>query len=362
MSNAVARETTARQRMWRRFTKSRLGSISGLFLIVAYLVMLFGEFFAPYGHADAHNAFTNAPPQPIRFVHEGRLQPTPFVYGVDGELDTRLYRRVYTEDRSERYPVRLFARVETYRLLGLVPLNVRLFGVDEGTIFLFGTDHRGRDMLSRILIGGRISIAIGLFGVTVAVVLGSIIGAASGFVGGRVDNIVQRAIEVLQSFPNIPLWMALSAAIPPGSSPLFVFGSIIVVLALLAWPLLAREVRGKVLAMRETDFVTAATSLGASGPRIVLRHVLPNVYSHIIVTATLTMPMMILAESTLSFFGLGIQPPMISWGVLLQQAQNLETLTIYPWRLVPGIALFLVLLAFNFVGDALRDAFDPYTQ
>jgi len=347
--------------MWRRFAKSRLGLASGVFLGLAYLAMLFGEFFAPYNHANAFNAYTNAPPQPIRVFHEGRLH-APFVYAVRGELDRVLFRRIYTEDRSVRHPVRLLVRGDPYRLLGALPWDVHLFGVDGGTVFVFGTDHRGRDMLSRILIGGRVSLAIGLFGVAVAVVLGAVIGAASGLIGGRVDNLVQRSIEVLQSFPNIPLWMALSAAIPPDWSPVYVFGSIVVVLALLAWPLLAREVRGMVLAMRETDFVTAASALGARQSRIVFRHVLPNVMSHVIVTATLVMPTMILAESTLSFFGLGIQPPLISWGVLLQQAQNLETLTIYPWRLVPGALLFLVLLAFNFVGDSLRDAFDPNTQ
>lgn len=358
---AKPKAVTARRRMWRRFAKSRLGFASGVLLALVYLVMLFGEFFGPYNHANAFNAYTNAPPQPIRILHEGRLH-APFVYGVRGELDRTLFRRIYTEDRSLRHPVRLFVRGDRYRLLGLVPWDVHFFGVEEGTLFVFGTDNRGRDMLARILIGGRVSLAIGLFGVAVAVVLGAVIGAASGLIGGRFDNLVQRSIEVLQSFPNIPLWMALSAAIPPDWSPFYVFTSIVVVLALLAWPLLAREVRGMVLAMRETEFVTAASALGASQARIVFRHVLPNVTSHVIVTATLVMPIMILAESTLSFFGLGIQPPLISWGVLLQQAQNLETLTIYPWRLVPGAMLFLVLLAFNFVGDGLRDAFDPNTQ
>jgi peptide/nickel transport system permease protein len=348
--------------MWRRFLRSRLGVAAGAFLVLLYLVMLFGEFFAPYAHTNAHNAFTNAPPQRLRLIHEGVFQWRPFVYEMTGELDRVRFRRIYAENRDELLPVRFFVRSDEYRLLGVIPADVHLFGVDEGTIFLFGTDNRGRDLFARVLIGGRISLTIGIFGVLVAVVLGATIGAASGLIGGRVDNLTQRSIEVLQSFPNIPLWMALSAAIPPNWHPAAVFSAIVVVLALLEWPLLAREIRGKVLAMRETDFVTAADALGAGQARIVFRHVLPNVVSHVIVIATLTMPMMILAESTLSFFGLGIQPPMISWGVLLQQAQNLETLIIYPWRLIPGLLLFVTLLAFNFVGDALRDVFDPYSQ
>ena len=348
--------------MWRRFRRSRLGFVSGILVLALYLVMVFGEFFAPYVHTNAHNAFTNAPPQRLRLLHEGVFQWRPFVYEMTGELDRVRFRRMYTENREVMHPVRFFVRGDEYDLLGFIPWDVHLFGVEDGTIFLFGTDNRGRDLLSRVLIGGRISITIGLVGVLVAVVLGSTIGAISGFAGGRVDNVTQRAIEVLQSFPNIPLWMALSAAIPPNWSPIAVFSAIVVVLALLQWPLLAREVRGKVLAMRDTDFVVAADALGARGARIVFRHVLPNVVSHVIVIATLTLPMMILAESTLSFFGLGIQPPMISWGVLLQQAQNLETLVIYPWRLIPGLMLFVTLLAFNFVGDALRDVFDPYSQ
>lgn len=348
--------------MWRRFRRNRLGFVAGVFVVASYLIMLFGEFFAPYVHSSTHNAFTNAPPQPIRFVHEGSLTWPPFVYDVTGELDRELFRRVYEEDLSVRHPVRLWVRGDEYRLFGIVPMDRHLFGVEDGTLFLFGTDHRGRDLLSRILIGGRISVTIGLFGVLMAVVFGTIIGAVSGFVGGAVDNVTQRSIEVLQSFPNIPLWMALSAAIPPQWPAIGIFASIVLVLAVLQWPLLAREVRGKVLAMRETDFVVAADAIGAPSRRIVLRHIVPNVVTHVIVIATLTMPMMILAESTLSFFGLGIQPPMISWGVLLQQAQNLETLSIYPWRLIPGVVLFLTLLAFNFVGDALRDAFDPYAN
>ena len=353
--------TTVGQLMWRRFRRNRLGFVSGIFVLALYTVMLAAEFFAPYVHTSTHNAFTNAPPQAVRWLHDGGFMWRPFVYPISGELDRVRFRRTYTQDTERPMPIRFFVRGDPYRLFGVIPWDVHFIGVDEGTLFLFGTDHRGRDLLARVLVGGRISLTIGLFGVLVAVVLGSIIGAVSGLAGGRIDNVTQRSIEVLQSFPNIPLWMALSAAIPPDWSPIAVFSAIVIVLAILEWPLLAREVRGKVLSMREADFVIAADALGATQSRIVFRHVIPNIMSHVIVIATLTMPMMILAESTLSFFGLGIQPPMISWGVLLQQAQNLETLVIYPWRLIPGLMLFFTLLAFNFVGDALRDAFDPYS-
>jgi peptide/nickel transport system permease protein len=245
--------------------------------------------------------------------------------------------------------------------MGLFPASIHLFGVEEGIVSLLGTDGQGRDMFSRIIIGSQISLTIGLVGVALSLIIGAFLGVASGYFGGWVDNLIQRIIEIIRSFPPIPLWMALTAALPPHWPPLRVYFSITIILSLIGWTWLARQLRGKVLALREEDFVMAARLAGASNWWIIFRHLIPATFSHIIVISTLAMPAMILAESALSFLGLGLRPPLTSWGVLLQQAQNIQVLLLYSWLMIPGFFVAISILAFNFLGDGLRDASDPYT-
>jgi peptide/nickel transport system permease protein len=259
------------------------------------------------------------------------------------------------------YPVRFFVHGYRYKLLGLIPTDIHLFGVDEpGTFFLFGTDGLGRDLLSRIIEGGRVSLTVGLVGVALTIFLGAALGTASGYFGGMTDNIMQRVIELLMSFPDIPLWAAFAAALPPDWSSLKRFFAISVILSLVRWTSLARQVRAKVLAYREMDYTMAAKAAGGSDRRIIFVHMLPNAASHIIVVASLGIPGMILAETALSFLGLGILPPMVSWGTLLQSAQQVNVILQYPWLMIPGFFVIVAVLAFNFVGDGLRDAVDPY--
>tara|TARA_B100000700_G_scaffold319285_1_gene414167 strand:- start:742 stop:1617 length:876 start_codon:yes stop_codon:yes gene_type:complete len=287
----------------------------------------------------------------------------PFVYKIKGFRHPETLRKYYVEDESKTYPVQLFVRGETYRFLGLFETDIHLFGVEEGgTLFLLGTDHLGRDLLSRIIYGSRISLTIGLIGVSLSFVFGLVIGVVSGYYGGWIDNIIQRGIEILRSFPSIPLWMALAAALPASWSPLQVYMGITVVLSLIGWTGLARQVRGKILSLREEDFAMAALLAGASRWRIMTRHLLPSFMSHIIVSLTLAVPSMILGETSLSFLGLGLRPPVTSWGVLLKEAQNVQAVAFQPWLLTPVIFVIITVLAFNFVGDGLRDAADPYSR
>jgi len=268
---------------------------------------------------------------------------------------------VFTEDPTSIHPIYFFVRGDTYRLFGLIPANIHLFGTATGQpIFIFGTDRLGRDLFSRIVYGGQISLTVGLVGVILTIFLGTVLGTISGYYGGTVDNIIQRIGEVLLSFPDIPLWAALAAAMPPDWSQITVFFGISVILSLRNWSGLARQLRGKVLALREAEFILAAKSVGASDLYIIFRHLIPNTLSHIIVIATLAIPGMILAETALSFLGLGIQPPMASWGVLLQDAQQVSVVLTRPWLLLPGVFVVLAVLSFNFLGDGIRDAADPY--
>jgi peptide/nickel transport system permease protein len=282
------------------------------------------------------------------------------VYTLVGKRDPKTFLIVYTEKTDEPHYIRLFVKTEPYTLLGL-QMSRRFIGVDSGYLFLFGTDQRGRDLLSRIIMGSRVSLTMGLLGVAIIVFLGSVIGTISGYYGGWVDNVIQRIIELIRSFPQLPLWMALSAAIPPTWPSNYVYMGIVIVLAFIGWTGLAREVRGKVLSLRGADYVQAAVCIGAKTPRIVFRHIIPNIISHIMVSATLSIPVMILGESALSFLGLGIKPPLTSWGLLLSQAQKVEILRLYPWMLIPGLFIFMAVLAFNFLGDGLRDVVDPYS-
>jgi len=354
------RYLTLRQLMWRKFLRSRIAVLSGIALIVIYLVMILADFFAPYDMTRAQSEYLYCPPQPLRFVDaEGRFSLRPFVYPVTGKRDLETFRFIYTEDRTLKAYVHFFVQGDPYSYLGR-EFRLRFLGVKEGTVFLLGTDVRGRDQLSRIMMGSRISLTLGLLGVIISVFLGSVIGTLSGYFGGVLDDVIQRVIEFIRSFPTLPLWMALSAALPPTWPSHLVYLGIVVVLSFVGWTGLAREVRGKILSLRETDFVRAAQATGASTARLIFVHMIPTMTSHILVIATLSIPGMILGESTLSFLGLGIKPPLTSWGLLLSQAQRVEVMRLYPWMLAPGIFIAVVVLAFNFLGDGLRDAVDPF--
>jgi peptide/nickel transport system permease protein len=350
------------QLMRRRFLRNRLAILGSIVLILLYVMVLFAEFFGPYDYLQINENFVRMAPQWPRFRdQEGTFHLRPFVCGTETTLDTENLVWVHTTDCSQTYPIHFFVHGSPYKLLGLVPTDIHLFGVEEpGTIFLFGTDGLGRDLLSRTIQGGRVSLTVGLVGVALTIFIGASLGTASGYFGGMTDNLMQRVIELLMSFPTIPLWAALAAAMPPGWSSLKRFFAISVILSLVGWTGLARQVRAKVLAYREMDYTMAAKAAGGSDWRIIFVHMLPNAASHIIVVASLAIPGMILAETALSFLGLGIQPPMVSWGTLLQAAQQVSVILQYPWLLIPGLFVIVAVIAFNFVGDGLRDAVDPY--
>jgi len=334
--------------------------LAGINIALMYTAALLAPFLAPYGPTQRHRGFVLRPPQSVRFLDEQGFSLRPFVHPVSGTMNPETFQREYVADTSRRIPVRFFVRGEEYRLFGLFTTNIHLFGVDEGSLHLFGTDNLGRDVFSRVMYGGQISMSIGLVGVLMSLVLGLIFGGISGYFGGAVDNAIQRLIEVLRSFPKIPLWMALSAAIPPQVSPIAVYFGITIILSLVGWTALGREVRGKVLAIKNEDFVIAARIAGTSEPRIIATHLIPSFMSHIIASLTLSIPQMILAETALSFLGIGLRPPVVSWGVMLQQAQSVAVLVLAPWLLIPGIFVVAFVLVFNFLGDGLRDAADPY--
>ena len=351
------------QLMGLKFRKHRLAVWSSMVILALYAAALLCEFIAPYTLESQDIDHLYAPPQRLHLVHDGGLRLWPFVYPLEGTRHPETLRRVYQEDRSCPIPVRLFARGQTYRFWGLFETDLHLFGVDQGaTLYLLGTDSLGRDLLSRILYGARISLTVGLVGVALSLFFGLLIGTVSGYYGGWIDNLIQRFIEILRSFPSIPLWMALSAALPAHWSPLQVYFGITIVLSFLGWTGLARVVRGKILSLREEDYATAALLAGASKGRVMARHLLPGFTSHIIVSLTLTLPNMILGETSLSFLGLGLRPPITSWGVLLKEAQNVQAVALQPWLLTPAFFVIVAVLAFNFVGDGMRDAADPYSR
>ena len=348
------------QLMWWKFIRHRLALVSGGFLLLMYVSILISEFLAPYNlHSRNINAIY-APPQSMHMFHEGEFIG-PFVYGTHYRLNLRNLRREYTEDTSKIYRVNFFCRGDEYDFWGMGTGDLHLFCIEEGgTLFLLGTDRLGRDILSRILYGARISLTIGLIGIMMSFVLGMVIGGIAGYYGGVIDLIVQRVIEILQSFPQIPLWMALSAVLPVTWSPLLIYFGITIILAMLDWTGLARAVRSKLLALREEDYCLAAQLMGAKPKRIIGRHLMPGFMSHLIASATLSIPTMILGETALSFLGLGLRPPITSWGVLLNEAQNISVVALYPWLILPVVPVVLVILAFSFLGDGLRDAADPY--
>jgi len=346
--------------IWWKFKAHRVALVSLIFLGVLYLSLPFVEVIAPYGLSQRHGDHIYAPPQTVHFFHEGRFVG-PFVYPYRFEFDLDRFQRRYISDYTRPQPLRFFCRGEAYRLFGLIDADVHLMCAPQGgTAFLLGTDRMGRDMLSRITYGARISLTVGLVGIAISFAIGLVLGGLAGYLGGWVDYAVQRTIEVLRSLPELPLWLALSAALPPHWSPILIFFGITIILGLLDWPGLALAVRAKLLSLRAEDYVRAAEVMGASRARIIGRHLIPNFMSHLIASATLSIPAMILGETALSFLGLGLRPPITSWGVLLNEAQNLAAVTLYPWLMIPMIPVMLVVLAFNFMGDGMRDAADPY--
>jgi peptide/nickel transport system permease protein len=346
--------------IWWKFRRHRVAVVAGFALLFSYASILVTEFLAPYALATRNTEYIYAPPQRVRLFHEGELIG-PFVYPLRYQLNMETLRREYTADRTKPQPLRFFCRGDRYLFWGFLPGSLHLICHPAGgTFFLLGTDRLGRDMASRLLYGGRVSLTVGLIGITVSFVLGISIGGVAGYFGGWIDSVVQRVIEILKSLPELPLWMALSAALPVHWSPIVIYFGITIILGLLDWPGLARAVRSKLLALREEDFCTAARLMGASPGRIIGRHLLPNFMSHLIASATLSIPTMILGETALSFLGLGLRPPVTSWGVMLTEAQNIEAVALYPWLLLPMLPVIVTVLGFNFLGDGLRDAADPY--
>lgn len=348
------------QMMWWRFKRHRLAVWSGVILLLMYASILISEIVAPYNLTTRHTDFIYAPPQSVHLFHEGSFKG-PFVYGLNYRLDMENLKREYSEDRGRVQPIRFFCLGDEYEFWGFIPGRFHLICAPEGgTVFLWGTDRLGRDVLSRIVYGARISLTIGLVGISISFIFGMLIGGLAGYYGGQVDNLSQRLIEIIRSFPELPLWMALSAALPVTWSPLLIYFGITIILGLLDWTGLARAVRSKLLAVREEDFVSAAILMGARPSRVIWRHMMPSFMSHLIASATLSIPHMILGETALSFLGLGLRPPITSWGVLLAEAQNVDVVALYPWLMLPVLPVIIVILAFNFLGDGLRDAADPY--
>jgi peptide/nickel transport system permease protein len=357
---------TQRQLIWWRFRKHKVAVIAMVIVLLFYGVALFAEFMAVSDPRAGRSARAVVPPQPVYFFDNGAFRP--HVCAVEGSRDPYTLQRTYQRDCSQKIGVTLFARGFEYKFLGLIPANRHLIGVSdpetyraEEYIFLLGTDTQGRDLLSRMIYGTRTSMTIGLVGVVMSLILGIFLGGVSGFFGGIADNVIQRTIEIIRSVPTIPLWMGLAAALPQDWSIMQLYFAITVIISLFAWTDLARVVRGRFLAMREEDFVTAAVLTGATWQDVIFRHMLPSFYSHIIAAATLAVPFMIISETALSFLGLGLRPPAISWGVLLQATQNVQAIALTPWLMLPAIPVIVAILALNFMGDGLRDAADPYS-
>jgi peptide/nickel transport system permease protein len=358
-------EASARKLMWRRFRKHKVALWMLHVTVMLYVICLNCGFFAPYEPSEIHRDWVNLPPQMLHFGKvKGYKLPRLYVCPFVTEQDPVTLERRHWVDRDRRVPLRFLVRGQPWKILGLVETNVHLFGVDfdKGeTCFLLGTDSLGQDLFSRLFYGGRISLLLGLTGVTLTFVLGILLGGISGYYGGRIDMIIQRVAEVLQTVPKIPIWLTLAAAIPKSWTSLQVYFAMTLILACMGWTGLCRTVRGKLLALREEDYARAALLAGASERRVIFLHLIPNFLSHIIASLTLAIPGMILAETSLSFLGLGLRPPIVSWGVLLQDAIRVDVVVNQPWLLLPAVMVIITVLAFNFTGEGLRDAADPYS-
>ena len=354
---------TQRQLIWWRFRRHKLAVGSLVIVVLFYLVALFADFLAVTSPFATEAGRSYVPPQAIHwFDKDGSF--APHVFALKGRRDMRTFKLIYAPDPEDKRYLALFASGYGYNLFGLIPTDTHLLGVRGGkpeeSLVLLGTDQLGRDVYSRLVLASRTSLTIGLAGVALSLALGVLLGGVSGLYGGWVDTVIQRLIEILRSIPTIPLWMGLAAAVPSSWSVTQVYLAITVIISLIGWTELARVVRGRFLALREEDFITAAELAGASRLRIIFRHMVPSFLSHIIAAVSLALPAMIISETTLSFLGLGLRPPAISWGVLLQDAQNIQALGIAPWLLISAVPVIVVILAFNFLGDGLRDAADPY--
>ena len=351
------------QLMWWKFRKHKLALIGSAILGIFFFIALFAEFLSPYTSTVRTPNYLFGRPQTLHFVDaEGKFHLRPFTYALTAAMDPQTFLLEVKEDTSNPWPVKFFVRGEPYKMWGLIESDIHLFGVEEGHLHLLGTDQLGRDILSRLLHATRTSLTIGVFGLFISFFLGLIIGGISGFFGGTVDDVIQRFIEFIRSIPTLPLWMALAAAVPREWSPQRVYFTITILIAFLGWTHLARRVRGKLLSLREEDFVVAARIAGSSDARIIARHLLPSFLSYIIVDLSISFPYMILAETSLSFIGLGLRAPVISWGVLLQDAQNIQAIALYPWLFTPVAFVIISVMAFSFVGDGMRDAADPYSR
>lgn len=350
------------QLVWRRFRRSTISIIGGLMVMALVILALFAEFFSPGNiyELDLNSAFM--PPQQVHFIDsEGKFHLIPFVYNIESTLDMTTFEVTWTENKEEIFPLRFFVHSWPYKVLGIFPSDLHLVGVDEGGVFnMLGTDKMGRDLFGKACQAGRVSLSMSLFGTIISIAIGSVMGVVSGYYGGGVDTALQRFVEFINAFPQLPLWMSLAALVPKTADSFSVFVLMSLIFAMLSWTTLTREVRGKVLALRETDFILAAKEMGASDARIIFRHLYPNTLSHVIVILTLTVPGVILAESFLSFLGIGITEPLISWGLMMRNAQNIQTLGSNIWILSPVLFIIVSVLGFNFLGDGLRDAADPY--
>ena len=358
---------TPLQLMWWKFLKHKVAVASAIVLIVFYIMALFAPFLSPYDPNGFNATYKFVPPMGLTFIDgDGDFRLRPGVNGLIQERDPETLRTTYITDKETWYPLHFFVRGNTYKFLFLFETDIHLFGLGEEAgdlpVFLLGSDRLGRDMFSRVTYGAQISLTIGLASVFLSLVLGIVLGGISGYYGGIADNVIQRVIEFIRSVPSLPLWMALSAALPPEMSPEARYFGITIILSVIGWTSLGRQVRGRFLALRTEDFVLSARLSGASDLRIILRHMVPSFTSHIIASLTLSIPGIILAETSLSFLGLGLRQPTISWGVLLQEAQNIRTVALSPWLLLPGLAVVITVLAFNFLGDGLRDAADPFSR
>ncbi|SRR6266542_74257 len=350
------------QLMWWRFRKHRVAMASAFVVLLFYAGVVFADVLAYADPLASEAQRSLLPPQTVHLFDDGRF--APFVYAIKGERDLLTFKRVYVEDRSRKMYLRLFAQGLDYKLLGVIPSNVHLIGLQgapaEANLFLLGSDLQGRDVWSRLMYASQTSLTIGLIGVSLSLLLGVLLGGISGYYGGIADTVIQRLIEILHSVPAIPLWMGLAAAMPKDWSIIQVYFAITIILSLIGWTTLARVVRGRFLSLRDEDFVKAAELSGAGPGRIIFVHMVPLFLSHIIAATTLALPAMIISETALSFLGLGLRPPAMSWGVLLQQAQNIQTVALSPWLMLPAVPVTIIILAFNFLGDGLRDAADPY--